>query len=93
MIDKASSDKHCLKYDMNFSMKIFMTKIEEFKLTSQNLKRDAKPKKNQKEEEFEEDDADIESEKPESEEKSKNDKKKRAGYEPVLVPKRVLTEQ
>ena len=46
MIDKASSDKNCLKYDMNFSMKIFMTKIEEFKLTSQNLKRDAKPKKN-----------------------------------------------
>lgn len=45
------------------------------------------------EEEFEEDDVDIESGKPENEDKSKNDKKKRAGYEPVLVPKRVLTEQ
>lgn len=46
---------------MNFSMKIFMTKIDEFKLQSQNLKRDAKPKKNQKEEEKEEEDVDIES--------------------------------
>jgi hypothetical protein len=36
---------------------------------------------------------DIESDKPETDEKSKNDKKKRSGYEPVLVPKRVLTEQ
>lgn len=65
MIDKASGDKHCLKYDINFSMKIFMTKVEEFKLTSENLKRDAKPKKNQKEEEkVEEDDLVVVSDKP-----------------------------
>lgn len=32
MIDKASGDKRCLKYDMNFSMKIFLTRVEEFKL-------------------------------------------------------------
>ena len=36
---------------------------------------------------------DIQSEKAETDEKVKNDNKKRPGYEPVLVPKRVLTEQ
>ncbi len=42
---------------------------------------------------MEEEDVYIDSDKPEIVEKGKNDKKKRAGYEPVLVPKRVLTEQ
>ncbi len=39
---------------MNFSMKIFLTRVEEFKLTQKQLKRDAKPKKNQREDTDEE---------------------------------------
>ncbi len=94
MIDKASGDKRCLKYDVNFSMKIFMTRVEEFKLYSQNLKLDSKPKKNHKEEEVRMDDSDVASEILAIDVNDKTDAKhKKAGYEPALVPKRVLTEQ
>jgi phosphatidylinositol-3,4,5-trisphosphate 3-phosphatase and dual-specificity protein phosphatase PTEN len=49
MIDKACSDTKHLKYDKNFSIKVFMTKIDSFKMEQQQLKRDSKPKLNSKE--------------------------------------------
>lgn len=45
MIDKACGDTKHLKYDKNFSMKIFMTKVDDFKMTTRELKRDAKKSK------------------------------------------------
>lgn len=46
MIDSACSDTKNLKYDKNFSIKVFMTKVENFKMTTKEFKRDAKPKIN-----------------------------------------------
>jgi hypothetical protein len=47
MIDSACSDTKNLKYDKNFSIKVFMTKVENFKMSYKELKRDAKPKINE----------------------------------------------
>jgi hypothetical protein len=46
MIDTACSDTKNLKYDKNFSIKVFMTKLDNFKMVTKELKRDAKPKVN-----------------------------------------------
>jgi hypothetical protein len=46
MIDSACGDTKNLKYDKNFSIKVFMTKVDNFKMTVKELKRDQKPKVN-----------------------------------------------
>jgi C2 domain of PTEN tumour-suppressor protein len=51
MIDKASGDKKNHFFDKNFSIKVFMTKVDEFKMESIKLERDSKPKKNARESE------------------------------------------
>ena len=38
-----------MKYDKNFSISVFMTKIDNYKMQPQELKRDSKPKLNSKE--------------------------------------------
>lgn len=74
MIDSACSDTKNLKYDKNFSIKVFMTKLENFKMVTKELKRDAKHKLNSSDKPAKED-----LEAMEKDQKSK-----------VLVPERVI---
>ena len=49
MIDQADKDKKCVKFDKNFSIKVFMNKIDEYEFKAKALKADKhKPKKMKK---------------------------------------------
>ena len=48
MIDNADKDKKCTKYDRNFSIRVYMTKIDKFEFKKKTLKLDKHKPSNRK---------------------------------------------
>lgn len=62
MIDNADKDKKCAKFDKNFSIKVYMNKIDEFEFKAKMLKVDKKKPKKRSKSVSEKDGSDDESE-------------------------------